>query len=596
MCKLEKQQTEATTTSVEEKDDRFFIESNVTNNEEEEVKQKFTWGRGIKDDWQRTVGTYWLEEMMNLKQKTFAVTLFMFFAAVAPAITFGAMYEKYTNHYIGAVEMLAGTAWVGIMYALIGGSPIMINGGTGPILAFSGVLYVLSETLDTPFLTLQAWTGLWVMLYNIVAAFVDLNRYILLATRFTDEVFALLISVIFIINALGNPFSPVGIYYYFDPNHTSHDVHDGSEGYSFTSVAFLSLVLTIGTTTFAMMLKGVKFGRYLCNQWSRTTTSDFAVAISIFFWTILDHFLFSTVHTEKLNVPDVFSPTFICCDSTCQTYWPNDCPDVSEPYGRRPWVVDLFNLNGKNYIPYFAAVPAFLAFILVFLDDGITLHVINHPSHKITHGDAYNLNTLVIGIMVGINSIFGLPWLVAATVRSLSHLHALAEKTKDGKFVSVLETRLSNLFVHSLILGSVFCLPVLKLIPVPVLYGVFLYMGITSLSTNQFWCRFNMLFMQPSRYPTTCFTDRVTPKRMHMYTGIQFFMFASLYAIKSVKMISIAFPIIIAICIPMRLYLLPKIFNQDELLFLDGDDAKINKRISDLVLDEAAGQAEENRT
>ena len=151
----------------------------------------------------------------------------MFFAAVAPAITFGAIYEKSTGHYIGAVEMLTGTAWVGIAYSLLGGSPIMINGGTGPILAFSTVLYKLSDTLDVPFLTFSAWSGLWVMLYNVVAAFIDLNRFILYATRFTDEIFAMLISLIFIINALGNPFSPVGLYYYFKEDHVSHEEYKG---------------------------------------------------------------------------------------------------------------------------------------------------------------------------------------------------------------------------------------------------------------------------------------------------------------------------------------------------------------------------------
>lgn len=79
----------------------------------------------------------------------------------------------------------------------------MINGGTGPVLAFSGVLYSLSKSMDVPFLTFNAWVGLWIALYMCIAAFVDLNKVIQYATRFTDEVFALLISVIFIINALG---------------------------------------------------------------------------------------------------------------------------------------------------------------------------------------------------------------------------------------------------------------------------------------------------------------------------------------------------------------------------------------------------------
>jgi len=72
--------------------------------------------------------------------------------------------------------------------------------------------------------------------------------------------------------------------------------------------------------------------------------------------------------------------------------------------------------------------------------------------------------------MVLVNSFLGLPWLVAATVRSLNHLHALAEKTQSGKIVSVRETRLTNLGIHLLCFASIFLLNWLKVIPMPVLY------------------------------------------------------------------------------------------------------------------------------
>ena len=153
----------------------------------------------------------------------------MFFAAVAPAITFGAVYEKVTGHYIGAIEMIAATAWFGILYGIIGGSPPMINGGTGPVLAFVAVLYKLSDSLGVPFMPFYAWTGLWIMVYCLIGGFMNINKMIKHATRFTDEVFAMLISLIFIINAFGNPFSPAGLYYYFKPDHASHEVHEDDE-------------------------------------------------------------------------------------------------------------------------------------------------------------------------------------------------------------------------------------------------------------------------------------------------------------------------------------------------------------------------------
>jgi len=493
-------------------------------------------------------------------------------------ITFGAMYSKVTYNYIGTVEMLLGTAWCGVFFALIGGQPVLINGGTGPVLAFSGVLFKLSETMGVPFLVFNAWCGLWLCFYMFLAAFMDLNGIIRYATRFTDEIFAFLIAVIFIIDALGSPFHSVGVYYYFVPSDDSHSKYEDDPNYHYLETALLSLVVCLGTTLFAYVLRGIKYTSYFWVSWMRNMCSDFAITISILTFTVITHVIFPSIHLEELKVPSTLSPTFVCCDSTCVSYFPDDCPEV-EPYGRRPWFVDLLDLNGKSYAPFVAAGPAALAFILVFLDNGITIHLMNHPCHKMTHETAYNYDTVVIGAMIAINSLLGLPWLVAATVRSLNHLHALAEKSADGRTIySILETRLTGLFSHLLILGSLFALDLIRLIPVPVLYGVFLYMGLTTLPTNQFWNRILLFFMQPSKYVdanTEAFIENVKIWRIHLYTCVQIVLFGMLYEIKSFKPIAIAFPLVIAACIPIRLYLLPKWFTEDELILLDSGDDEI---------------------
>ena len=53
-----------------------------------------------------------------------ATSFFLYFACIAPAVTFGAIYGKATNNYIGTVEMILATAWCGIVYSLIGGQPM----------------------------------------------------------------------------------------------------------------------------------------------------------------------------------------------------------------------------------------------------------------------------------------------------------------------------------------------------------------------------------------------------------------------------------------------------------------------------------------
>ena len=345
------------------------------------------------------------------------------------------------------------------------------DGGTGPVLAFAEILFKMSEQLDVPFLTLNAWIGLWVAFYMMLAAVWDLNRVLVYATRFTDEIFSFLISTIFIINALGSPFAQVGVYYYFLESHKSHDEFENDvEYYSYEASALLSLVVFLGTVYLAFALRKAKFSPFFPSQMIRNILTDFAVVIAIICMTLVSTWVFRDIETERLGVPDKFAPTYSCCDATCTTNFPDDCPDQDAAFRQRPWMVDLGDLNGKGWVPSIAAFPALLAFILVFLDDGITWHLINHPAYKLTHGEAFNYDTVILGVMIAVNSLLGLPWLVAATVRSLNHVHALALKSPDGKILSVQETRLTHLGIHLLCLATIFALDVLKLIPVPVLY------------------------------------------------------------------------------------------------------------------------------
>ena len=108
------------------------------------------------------------------------------------------------------------------------------------------VVFQISNTLDVPFLTMNAWAGLWTFAFMCLAAFFDLNRMVKHLTRFTDEIFASLIAAIFIIDAIGNPLNGVGVFWYFSADHKSHDQYADDESYSHYTSAFLSCILTFG--------------------------------------------------------------------------------------------------------------------------------------------------------------------------------------------------------------------------------------------------------------------------------------------------------------------------------------------------------------
>jgi len=322
--------------------------------------------------------------MKNFNQKTVAVTVLMFISVIAPTLTFGAVYGGVTNNEIGAIETILATSWVGCTYALIGGMPMAVIGSTGPILIMTSALRSMAEPLGIPFRTFYAWVSVWLLIYTFIAGFFDLTRYVRLATRFTDDAFALLIVSIFIMDAIGDPFSQVGLLRLFSPDHKSHqDFEKEDPEYNYLTTALLSLFLGLGTTWSIFFFRGFKFSSFFCSQMIRTNVFDFAVSLAVVVWTVVAQLGFSDISVQGLSVPNSFEPSFSCCDDTCSTFWPDDCIEQEARTGVRPWFADLGALNGKNWVPVMAAGPALLAFLLIFLDNGITWHLINHPSNKL---------------------------------------------------------------------------------------------------------------------------------------------------------------------------------------------------------------------
>jgi len=534
-------------------------------------------------EFKSTIGTHWLEEMINFNQKTVAVSLLMFISVIAPTLTFGAVYGRNTENNIGAVETIIATCWVGCAFALFSGMPTVIVGSTGPVLIMTTVQYDMAKNLDIPFLPFYAWVSVWICIYTSITAFFDLTRYVRLATRFTDDIFAFLIVSIFILNAIGNPFSDAGVLRYLSPEHPLHgklEEDNPNNDYSYHETALLSIMLGLFTTATIFFLRGFKTSGYFCNQGVRNSVHDFAVTIAVITFTLVQQLGFKSIEIQGLNVPDQFEPTFACCTSSCDTNWPNDCEDQAEPAGTRPWFAELGNLNGKGWVPIMAAGPGILAFVLVYLDNGITWHLIYNPNNNLQHGESYNWDLFLNGVCNMINGLLGLPWLVATTVPCIVHLNNLAEKDSKGNITSVQETRLTGLFAHALVGFSLLALKLIQLIPLPVLLGVFLFMGLSSMPGIQFWNRILMFLMQPSKYPETPYTQYMEKKRIHLFTILQICFFFGVFIVQNTKSIAIIFPFMTLLCIPGRLYLLPKFFEGWELLLLDGENEMIEDWIA----------------
>ena len=52
------------------------------------------------------------------------------------------------------------------------------------------------------------------------------------------------------------------------------------------------------------------------------------------------------------------------------------------------------------------------------------------PKNPHQKGCGYHLDMLIVGVMIGVCSVFGLPWCVAATVLCLGHVDSLKMETE----------------------------------------------------------------------------------------------------------------------------------------------------------------------
>ena len=75
------------------------------------------------------------------------------------------------------------------------------------------------------------------------------------------------------------------------------------------------------------------------------------------------------------------------------------------------------------------------------------------------------------------------------------------------------ENRVTHVLIFATIGLSVLMTPLLRMIPMPVLFGVFLYMGVSALKGLQFFDRILIMFMPAKYQPDYTFLRQVPARR-----------------------------------------------------------------------------------
>ena len=496
------------------------------------------WMAGVIADLKRRWPTYGADFRRGLSAKSIASTVFMFFACLAPAVTFGGLMGIETGGAIDAPKMLIATAVCGLLYATFSGGPLIILGGIGPMLIFTIILYRLCNDLDRGeyFLGFYGWVGLWTALFTALLAVTNASNWMKYFTRFTDEIFAALMALIFIYKAVQ---AIVGEF-------------QAGAAMGSNERGLLALVLAVGTFYIAMTLADFRKSKYLF-PWMREFLADFGPSLALLSMIGVAWWLGSaeTLKTLAVGAEGV------------QSLW--------QP-------VALFDVPAS--MRWTAIGPALLATVLIYLSQNITARLVNSPENRLTGGESYHWDLVVIGALIALCSVFGWPWMVAATVRSLAHVRALSfvEEVVRGdnqseEIIHVNENRITGIAIHVLIGLSLLVLPLLSYIPMACLYGIFLYMGFVSLRGIQFIDRLGYWFLDRKLYPVNHYTRRVPSRVIHYFTLIQLVCLVGLCIINvsPSEFVRILFPIFIALLVPVR-WVLDRLFAEDHLAFLDADE------------------------
>uniref|UniRef100_A0A8C9TBT8 Anion exchange protein n=1 Tax=Scleropages formosus TaxID=113540 RepID=A0A8C9TBT8_SCLFO len=557
----------------------------------EELKKTGRFCGGLVLDIKRKAPFFVSDFYDALHIQSLSAILFIYLGTVTNAITFGGLLGDATDNMQGVLESFLGTAVSGAVYCLLAGQPLTILSSTGPVLVFERLLFSFSKDNDFNYLEFRLWIGLWSAFFCLVLVATDASFLVQYFTRFTEEGFSSLISFIFIYDAfkkmiklahhnpinqgfnmdyvtqydcrcvtpsLGNDHFTVNWHSNYSRNITWSSLTKkeclkyggqlvGQACNFVPDITLMSFILFFGTYSCSMGLKKFKTSRFFPTT-VRKLISDFAIILAIFVFCGVDALV--GVDTPKLIVPSEFKPT------SPHRGW------FVPPFGGNPWWVYLA-----------AALPALLVTILIFMDQQITAVIVNRKEHKLKKGAGYHLDLFWVAILMIVCSFMGLPWYVAATVISIAHIDSLKMETETSapgeqpKFLGVREQRVTGVSVFILTGLSVFMAPILKFIPMPVLYGVFLYMGVASLNGVQFMDRLQLLLMPAKHQPDLIYLRHVPLRRVHLFTFIQVLCLALLWILKS-TVAAIIFPVMILALVAVR-KAMDYLFSQHDLSYLD---------------------------
>ncbi|KAM3397963.1 boron transporter 1 isoform X1 [Capsicum galapagoense] len=332
-----------------------------------------------------------------------APTTYIFFASAIPVISFGEQLERSTDGLITAVQTLASTALCGIMHSIIGGQPLLILGVAEPTVLMYTFMYNFAK--DRPelgpklFLAWTAWVCVWtailLFLLAVLGACSIINRF----TRVAGELFGLLIAMLFTQQAIKGLIDEFRV-----PERENPNLPEFQPSWRFGNGMF-ALVLSFGLLLTALRSRKARSWRY-GSGWLRGFIADYGVPLMVLIWTAVSYIPGKNVPTgipRRLFSPNPWSPG---------------------AYENWTVIKDMLDVPVLHIIGAF--IPATMVAVLYYFDHSVASQLAQQKEFNLRKPSSYHYDLLLLGVMVIICGLLGIPPANGVIPQSPMHTKSLA--------------------------------------------------------------------------------------------------------------------------------------------------------------------------
>uniref|UniRef100_A0A804I5B4 Bicarbonate transporter-like transmembrane domain-containing protein n=1 Tax=Musa acuminata subsp. malaccensis TaxID=214687 RepID=A0A804I5B4_MUSAM len=332
-----------------------------------------------------------------------APTMYIFFASALPVIAFGEQLSKDTDGALSTVETLASTAICGIIHSVIGGQPMLIVGVAEPTVIMYTYLYSFAKGREDLggrlYLAWAGWVCVWTAVMLFLLSIFNASAIISRFTRIADELFGMLITVLFFQEAIKGVVSEFRV-----PKGEDRTLPIFQFEWLYTN-GLLGIIFAAGLLLTAIKSRRARSWKY-GTGWLRGLTADYGVPLMVLLWTAMSYAVPNKVPS---GVPRrLFSPL----------PW--------EAKSLYHWTVAKDMLSVPPVYIFAAIIPALMVAGLYFFDHSVASQMAQQKEFNLKKPSAYHYDILVLGFMVLVCGLLGIPPSNGVLPQSPMHTKSLA--------------------------------------------------------------------------------------------------------------------------------------------------------------------------